>query len=446
VSRKLDKNAFTRISPIFFLSERMMPRFTLVISGIILFSLICFPLINTSGASSVMWSQTYGGINSDVAWVVVEASDGGYAIAGDTYSFGAVNHDMFLVKTDGKGNMEWNKTYGGFNMELAYALVEASDGGYAIAGSTTFRFPDFWLVKTDAYGNKEWSQRFKEGGIESAYSLVATSDGGFAIAGYIWPGASGTVDFWLVKVDASGNMKWNQTYDFANNEYAHSLVATSDGGFAIAGESVSNPGFGYDILLVKTDKSGDIEWKKTYGGGEQAGWSLDRALTLVVTFDGGYAIAGGGLLVKTDEDGNMQWNQTYIGGKIFAVVQASDGGYALAGEASSGESHSDGWLFKTDVNGEIEWNQTYGGTQSDSFSSLVETSDGRFVITGKTKSLGAGDYDFWLIKTDSTPPPTPTPPPEPDSFPTTIMAVSITTTAVIGTGILVYLKKYKRQH
>jgi hypothetical protein len=179
----------------------------LFLSGIVLFVLLSFPIINAAGASLELWSQTYGGTRSDSAEAMVQTSDGGFALAGYTKSFGAGSYDFWLVKTDEYGNMEWNQTYGGTWIDIAYALVETSDGGYAIAGSTeSFGAGrrDFWLVKTDGDGNVEWNQTYGGAQHEVAYGLVTTSDGGYALAGGTWSFGAGGEDFWLVKTDAQG--------------------------------------------------------------------------------------------------------------------------------------------------------------------------------------------------------------------------------------------------
>lgn len=179
-----------------------------VLSIITLFILVSYPFVGSIGASSEMWSKTYGGVGDEVAHSLVYTSDGGYALAGYTVSFGAGWEDFWLVKTDEFGNMEWNQTYGGIDADLAFSLVETSDGGYAIAGKT-YSFgaegSDFWLVKTDEFGNIEWSERYGGPGEDSGHSLVETSDGGFAIAGLTYSYGAGASDFWLVKTDRYGN-------------------------------------------------------------------------------------------------------------------------------------------------------------------------------------------------------------------------------------------------
>jgi len=262
------------------------------LSGIVLFVLFGSYLVVLVNAepSWVMWSQTYGEENFDVARALVETSDGGYALAGITRPPGAGLDDIWLVKTDANGNMEWNQTYGEENYDVATALVETSDGGYTLAGHTnsfSAGDDDFWLVKTDGSGNIKWSQTYGGANLDEVNSLVEASDGGYAIAGFTNSSGAGNLDFWLVKTDGSGNMEWNQTYGGAETDIAYSLVETSDGGYALTGRT-SSFGAGFeDFWLVKTDGSGNIEWSRTYGGANHEG-----AKSLVETSDGGYALAG----------------------------------------------------------------------------------------------------------------------------------------------------------
>jgi hypothetical protein len=194
---------------------------------------------------------------------VVQTGDGGYALAGCTHSYGAGNRDVWLIETDSAGNMMWNQTYGGTEMDWGHSMVPTCDGGYAIAGETdSFGAgnDDFWLVKTDSAGNMEWNQTY--GGIrwEKAYSLVQTSDGGYALLGWTNSfGADG--DYWLVKTDSAGNMEWNHTYGGSLGDIGYAVVQTVDGGYAMAGESnyYINSSYGViDFWLVKTCAGGDV--------------------------------------------------------------------------------------------------------------------------------------------------------------------------------------------
>ena len=382
-----------------------------------------------------MWSQTYGGTSVEWARSFVETSDGGYAILGITSSFGAGQADAWLIKTDAFGNMQWNKTYGGEWWDYTYSLAVTPDGGYAIAGETNSfgaGEDDAWLIKTDAFGNMQWNRTYGGEYWDGAYSLVLTSDGGYAMAGYTRSFGTESTDFWLIKTDSFGNLEWNKTYSgmAGRNFRARSLVSTFDGGYALAGgDHQPTIGSNTDCWLVKTDASGNMEWNRTYGGP-----GTDTANSLVVTPDGGYAIAGrwnhtmtfqtgepqafvttGDFwLVKTDELGNMEWNRTYGGtGEETAnsLVVTSDGGYALAGtfnytwyeEIGNPETAvfaGECWLVKTDALGNMEWNMTYGVEGIDEGYSLVKTSDGGYAMAGYTGWRHDFPCDCWLIKTD----------------------------------------------
>ena len=237
----------------------------------------------------IMWARTYGGTGNEFALSVVANSDGGYTIVGGAAESVEVS-GFWLIKTDESGDMLWNRTYGGLAYDVAHALIETADGGYAIVGRTTSfssGYYDFWLVKTDAAGNMEWNKTYGGTEWDIAHSVVQTSDGGYVIAGSTDSFGAGLDDVWLVKTNSSGNMEWNKTYGGTGNDSAHSIVATSDGGHAIAGYTNSSGAGANDFFLVKNDATGNMEWNQTYGGS-----SLDEAYSLVATSDGGYAIAG----------------------------------------------------------------------------------------------------------------------------------------------------------
>ncbi len=158
--------------------------------------------------NSVMWTKNYGGTGTEKAWAVVEVADGGYALGGHIIpDFNEYSKRYFwLVKTDEQGNMQWNQTIG-IEESIVQAMVETSDGGYALAGYThNERGSQFLLVKTDEKGNVKWNQTYGGWGSERAHSLVQTSDGGYALAGYTYSFGAEGYDFWVVKTDEIGNI------------------------------------------------------------------------------------------------------------------------------------------------------------------------------------------------------------------------------------------------
>ena len=333
-----------------------------------------FLLVKTAQTGQRLWWKAYGGTENEEASSVVQTSDGGYALAGHTYSFGAGYSDFWLIRTDQAGTLQWNKTYGGKGWEEVESMVQTSDGGYALAGRTSSFGAggyDFWLIKTDAAGIMQWNRTYGGKYGDIAWSLVQTSDGGYALAGQTWSYGAGDNDFYLVKTDSAGNMQWNRTYGGTGDDYAYSVVQTSDGGYALAGHTNSFGAGYWDFWLIKTNATGTMEWNRTYGGGDD-----DEAHSVVQTGDGGYALAGWTYsygpgwedfwLVKTDAAGNVQWNKTYGGANTDyceSVVQTVDGGYALAGITSSfGAGGYDFWLVKTDVESGLAWTDSTNNT------------------------------------------------------------------------------------
>jgi len=214
----------------------------------------------------MQWNRTYGGSRWDEAASVIQTSDGGYALAGTTNSLSDetyIPHDCWLVKTDSDGNMEWNKTYdkdGG--SDGANSLLQTSDGGYTLAGHTGgFIGQNVWIIKTDPDGNKTWDVIWSTREPQRTSSLIQTSDGGYAVTGWTdsldgYAGMSSYV--FLVKVDVNGNIQWNSTYTGLGESKALFAVQTDDGGYAMAGTTRSTDEEAYyDIWFAKVDASGE---------------------------------------------------------------------------------------------------------------------------------------------------------------------------------------------
>jgi TolB-like protein len=373
-----------------------------------LLSVSLFALFTQFAYAMVSFAKTYGGVDVDWATSVQQTSDGGYILAGTTYSFGAGRYDAFLVKTDAYGNISWAKTYGGLSDDEIHSFSQTSYGGYILAGVTYSFGAGIFLVETSAYGNIIWAKTYGGLGVYRTTSVQQRSDGGYILAGYGVVGA-GYYDAFLVKTDAYGYISWAKTYGGTSGDGAFSLQQTSDGGYILAGYTRSFGAGGSDAFLVKTDANGNVIWAKTYGG-----TSDDLFYNFLQTSDGGYILAGstssfgaGGsdvFLVKTDANGNIIWAKTYGGTSsdgAFSVQQTSDGGYILAGFTYSfGAGGSDVFLIKTDANGNIIWAKTYGGTGGENATSVLQTSDGGYILAGETNSFGAGGGDAFLIKTD----------------------------------------------
>jgi hypothetical protein len=358
-----------------------------------------------------LWSRTYGGDSFDACFSVQQTLDGGYILGGNTYSFGAGGSNFWLVKTDANGDSLWSRTFGGSNDERCYSIQQTSDSGYILAGSTESfgaGYQDFWLVKTNAYGDSLWSRTFGGSAYDWCYSVRQTSDGGFVLAGVTVSFGGGYEDFWLVKANAYGDSLWSCTFGGSSHDRCRSVQQTSDGGYVLAGYTYSFGAGETDFWLVKTDANGDSLWSRTFGGDRE-----DQCYSIHQTLDGGYILAGETIsfgagytdfwLVKTNSIGDSLWSRTFGGSAsegCYSVQQTSDGGCILAGYTGSfGARYTDFWLVKMNSIGDSLWSRTFGGSHWDFCFSVQQILDWGYVLAGWTRSFGAGESDIWLVKT-----------------------------------------------
>ena len=371
-----------------------------------------------------------------------------------------------LLKINSTGSIQWTKYYDYNGTDDAgISVVQTNDGGYAIVGFTqpSNGTQDVYLVKTDSNGDLQWSKTYGLNGNDCGMSIVKNNDGGYTIAGYSQDPDTGDYSYLLFKTDSQGTQQWSNVYGGADS-FANSLLQTNDGGYALIG-STSYFGAGKDdFYLVKTNSEGELQWGTAYGGSND-----DAGYSIVQTNDG-YAIAGytssfgenntavysNGYLIKTDSNGITQWSKVFGGNStdnVYSVIQLDDGSYAIAGDTRTG-SYS---TMELDFFGNYKRYPSYRlwliKIASDGSSPPVPTPSPTPVVTATpVPTVAPTSAPTPTPKPTVTPSPTnsqshtPTPTatielsPTIPEFPTTIALVSV---IVIGTGMLVYFKKHK---
>jgi len=296
-------------------------------------------------------------------------------------------------------NAQWARTYDPYSFSEAKSIQQTNDGGYIIAGfawgGSLSVWKDFLVMKLSSSGEIEWEKSFGGSEHDIAYSVQQTSDGGYVVAGETSSFGAGDADAWVVKLSSTGNIEWQKAYGGSSFDTSHSILQTADGGYVFAGMSSS---FDFvDLWIVKLSSTGDIEWQKIYGD------SFDQAYSIQQTDDGGYIVAGEstseGLILKLSSDGDQEWLKIYSGTSwvnFYSIQQTNDGGYIVAGDSTSFVAGNDALVLKLSSDGDIEWQRIYGGTEYDYAYAVQQTSDCGYIVAGKTSA------DAWVFKLSPT--------------------------------------------
>jgi hypothetical protein len=371
----------------------------------VLTALLVLALVSPGFA--VVWQKTIGGSGTDVAYSVAQTRDSGYIVVGYTSSRGAGKKDVWLVKTNALGDTLWTRTYGGANDDIGWSVAQTRDGGYVIAGETySFGagFNDLYIIKTDAVGNPTWSKFYGSYAFEAGYSVAETQADGYIVGGYTL--ATGSAQGYLVRVSASGDSLWTTAYGTGNGDYAYCVRQTSDGAFIATGSHEAPSGH-TEISLARVNQAGDLVWVQGHlSSDNSAGRSVEPA-------SGGYLVTGfsGPIgnedikLFKTDTAGQTSTYYTYQGpgtDMAFDARLLPDNGCIIAGKTNSfGAGGSDAYMIRVNSAYDSLWTHTYGGPRDDQGNSVSPTFDGGFIIAGSTRSFGVESTDVFLIKTDA---------------------------------------------
>lgn len=354
--------------------------------------------------SQGLFAKSYGGTDYDHGNSLIQTSDSGYAVVGNTRSWGAGNYDILVFKTDASGNTQWARTFGGASSDDAYGVVQAADGGYVICGSwnkSVMSSTDILFFKLDASGALVWAKQMGGSNEDQAMSVIGTTDGGYALAGVTQSYGAGGQDFIILKTDASGSVTWARTFGGASTDGAWSIAQTSDGGYLVGGWANSFGAGQSDMMVIKLDNSGAFVWARTLGG-----TNYDYAFSVAEATDGNYLVAGRTnsfyadtsefIVTKLDPSGNILWARICGRGSGYpalSMTRTNDGGCAITGRTSSSVL----FVAKLDASGNLDWART--GPATDGWG-IVQTSDRGYAMSGY-RFGGAGNNDAIIFRLDA---------------------------------------------
>jgi hypothetical protein len=376
-------------------------------------SVIAIAVLASACLGQSYWKRTYGGTVYDAANAITSTPDGNFIVAGETYSFGGVGGDVYLLKIKPDGDTIWTKTYGGPGNDMVRAITPTPDGNFIVAGSTNSFGAggnDVYLLKIKPGGDTIWTKTYGEKKDDGACAIIPTPDGNFIVAGWTDCGDVYRDDAYLLKIKPNGDMLWTKTYGGTSEDMLYAITPTPDGNFIVAGSTTSFGKGRSDIYLLKINAGGDTLWTRTYGG-----TSYEDAFAITQTPDGNYMVVGctssfgavftDAYLLKIKPDGDTIWAKTYgtTGDNFaYAITPTVDGNFLVVGSTSFydygiGSVNDDAFLLKIKPDGQTLWKKTYGGPGGDYSIAITSTPDGNYIVAGQTRFNDTLYDDVWLF-------------------------------------------------
>jgi uncharacterized delta-60 repeat protein len=381
--------------------------------ALILSALITFP--GTAKAEDTnWWMKTYGGSRDDRATAVALAPNGDIIVVGNTRGPGVGSDDALVLRLDGRGNVKWEKVYGGGDYDRANAVAVAPNGDIIIAGETkSFGAgnTDAWVLRLDENGDVKWGKTYGGSDNDGASGVAIAPNGDIIVVGDTKSFGAGGYDLWVLRLDENGNIKWEKTYGGDTNEGVPRVVIAPNGDIIVAGETDSFGAGLSDVWVLRLDGEGDVKWQKTYGGDEDDGASAVAVAPSRDIIVAGYTHSFGGgeaWVLRIDGNGDVKWGKTFresrYGGWTYAVALADNGDILLAGEGwrsfggNSDTGSYDLWVLRLNGEGNVRWEKTYGGKYGEEARAITLADNGDVIVAGYTDSFGVGDKDVWVLR------------------------------------------------
>jgi type IX secretion system substrate protein len=372
--------------------------------------LLCAGVFFSADAQVTTFQKLYGTPLNEYLFDLVEYSQGGYVATGVQYQ-GLQNGDIYILRTDANGSQLWAKTYSDSMFQQSLGIREGDGGDLIISGTTRSSTGTgrIFVLKTDSAGSEKWMKTYSFVNDAQCNTLEKTP-GGFIIGGSTFSSATFSNDACLVKIDSSGTILWNKTYNIGGTHEIVEAVKTLPGGSILfSGYSMTSNPSAVPGFLAKTDSMGNLQWWHFYTNGRNVIHDFD------VLTDGSVMLCGEGgnfqmLLLKADTSGNLQWGKSYgatTPDGFFNARTLADGNILLSGASFIVAGSNIGYdmaLIKSDPSGSIIWTRNIGGNNNDQCYGLIICNDGGYALCGQT-DLNSSSLTIpgipRLVKTDN---------------------------------------------
>lgn len=369
-------------------------------------------LLWSEAYSQIMFQRVYGGDSYDTGCEVIQTSDDGYLIAGTTGSFGFESGQVMIIKTDLDGYEEWRKYIEAPLAQQARSMQESIDGGFIIGGFSQSMENSYQMfaAKVTSVGDTVWTDNYGGSEWDFCNQVATLNDGGAALFGTTYSYGNGEGDFYLIRIDADGDTLWTRSYGGFGMESGEAIAVASDGGFYLAGNTESFGAGGSDMYVVRTDANGDTLWTRTWGGLED-----DFCYAVSATPNDGYVLAGGTFNNTPDksdfvivmEDGLQQWvkYETKPGDNYLTdvIIEQGTNNVTVTGYATGGGDFGgeDARILRYGFDG--VWNgvaKFHGSEANERTYDIKRTSDNGYVMVGYSTGFLDRFDDVYLIKTN----------------------------------------------
>jgi hypothetical protein len=369
-----------------------------------LFFFLFIPILLTAQSPKVGWERTFGSQSNDIAYDVIQTTNGDIAIVGEMNGNTSQGTDGLLVVLDNDGNSILETVIATKGNDGIRAAADIGNGDLMLAGySEAVGKRSGWLVKVNFSGDVVWKKKYGKGSFNDFSDIVVNSKGNIVVTGTT--NANGANDVWVAEMDKRGTVLWQKAFGGRKSDGGRAITVTDDG-YVITGFTNSKGAGKTDVYVIKVDATGNVKWENTFGTKKN-----EEGFDIQIT-DNGFMVVGfnantknNALVINIDANGKKRWDKEFGGNntdEAHTLVKTYDKNFAIAGKSRSTSRTNQMWFTQINANGQQQIKDSYyGGNQDEDVQAMMQASDGNLIAVGATNSDGLGGSDFLVMKLET---------------------------------------------